>query len=34
MIVKMQIFREVLPDHEDFVTDMSFMSIFNNFEQS
>ena len=34
MIVKMHIFREILPDHEDFVPGMSFVSIYNNFEQS
>ena len=34
MIVKMHIFREILPDHEDFVSGMSFVSIYNNFEQS
>ena len=34
MIVKMHIFREFLPDHEDFVSCMSFVSIKNNFEQS
>ena len=34
MIVKMHIFREILPDQEDFVSDMSFVSIYNNFEQS
>ena len=40
MIVKMHIFRECLPDHEDFVSgiislcSMSFVSIYNNFEQS
>ena len=28
------IFREFLPDHEDFVSGMSFASIYNNFEQS
>ena len=33
MIVKMHIFREFLPDHEDFVSGMSFVSIYNNFEQ-
>ena len=35
MIVKMHNFREFLPDHEDFVsgTCMSFVSIYNNFEQ-
>ena len=27
MIVKMHIFREFLPDHEDFVSGMSFVSI-------
>ena len=34
MIVKMHIHREFLPDHEDFVSGMSFVSIYNNFEQS
>ena len=34
MIMKMHIFREFLPDHEDFVLGMSFVSIYNNFEQS
>ena len=34
MIVKMYIFREFLPDHEDFVSGMSFVSIYNDFEQS
>ena len=34
MIVKMHIFREFLPDQEDFVSGMSFVSIYNNFEQS
>ena len=34
MIVKMHIFPEILPDHEDFVSGMSFVSIYNNFEQS
>ena len=34
MIVKMHIFREFLTDHEDFVSGMSFVSIYNNFEQS
>ena len=34
MIVKMPIFREFLPDHEDFVSGMSFVSIYKNFEQS
>ena len=34
MIVKMHLFREFLPNHEDFVSGMSFVSIFNNFEQS
>ena len=34
MIVKMHIFRELLLDHEDFVAGMSFVSIYNNFEQS
>ena len=33
MIVKMHIFRECLPDHEDFVSGMSFVSIYNNSEQ-
>ena len=30
MILKMHIFREFLPDHEDFVSGMSFLSIYNN----
>ena len=34
MIVKMNSFREVLPDHEDFVLGMSFVSVYINFEQS
>ena len=34
MMVKKHIFREFLPDHEDFVSGMSFVSIQNNFEQS
>ena len=34
MIVKMHIFREFLPEHEDFVSSMLFVSIYNNFEQS
>ena len=34
MIVKMYIFREFLPDHEDFVSGMSFVSIYNDFVQS
>ena len=34
MIVKMHIFREILPDHEYFVSGMSSVSIYNNFEQS
>ena len=34
MIMKMQVFREFLTDHGDFVSGMSFVSIYNNFEQS
>ena len=34
MIVKMHIFREILHDHEGFVSGLSFVSIYNNFEQS
>ena len=34
MIVKMHIFREFLPDQEDFVSGMSFVSVYNNFEKS
>ena len=34
MIVKMRIFREFLLDHGDFVSGMSFVSIYNDFEQS
>ena len=36
MIVKMHIFRNVVPDHEDFFLGkcMSFVSIYNTFEQS
>ena len=34
MIVKMHILREFLPDHEDFVSGMAFVSIYNHFEQS
>ena len=33
MIVKMHIFREFSLDHEDFVSGMSFVSIYYNFEQ-
>ena len=34
MIIKMHIFQEILPEHEDFVSGMSFVSMCNNFEQS
>ena len=34
MIVKMCIFQEFLLDHEDFVSGMSFVSFYNDFEQS
>ena len=34
MIMKMHSFRDFLPDHEDCVSGMSFVSIYNNFEQS
>ena len=34
MIVKMRIFRDFLLDHEDFVSGMSFVSFYNDFEQS
>ena len=34
MIVKMHLFREFLPSYEDFVSGMSFVSIYNNFDQS
>ena len=34
MIVKMHIFREFLLDHEDFVSGMSFVPFYNDFEQS
>ena len=34
MIAKMHIFREFLPEHEDFVSGMLFASIHNNFERS
>ena len=34
MIMKMHIIRSFLPDHEDFVLGMSFVSINNTFEQS
>ena len=36
MIVKMHIFLNFLPDHEDFVlgTCMAFVPIYNTFEQS
>ena len=34
MIVKMHIFRNFLPDQEDFVSGMPFVSTYNNFEQS
>ena len=34
MIVKMRIFREILLDHEEFVSGMSFVSFYNDFEQS
>ena len=30
MIVKMHNFRDFLPDHEDFVSGMSFVSILSN----
>ena len=33
MIMKIHIFREFLPDHEDFVSGMSYVSIYNKFEQ-
>ena len=31
MIMKMCIFREILLDHEDFVSGMSFVSLYNIF---
>ena len=34
MIVKVCIFRELLLDHEDFVSGMSFVSFYNDSEQS
>ena len=34
MIMKMNIFREFLLDHEDFVSGMSSVSFYNDFEQS
>ena len=34
MIMKMCIFREFLLDQEDFVSSMSFVSFYNEFEQS
>ena len=34
MIVKMRIFRECLLDHEDFASGISFVSCYNDFEQS
>ena len=34
MIMKMHIFQIFLLDHEDFVSGMSFVSFYNNFEQS
>ena len=34
MIMNMNIFRKFLPDHEDFVLGMSFVSIYDTFEQS
>ena len=34
MIVKMHIFQEFLPDHEDFASGISFVSIYNDFDQS
>ena len=34
MIVKMHSFLDFLPGHEDFVLRMTFVSIYNNFEQS
>ena len=34
MIMKMHIFREFLIDHEDFFSGMSFVSFYNDFEQS
>ena len=33
MIVKMHIFENFYLNHEDFVSGMSFVSIYNNFEQ-
>ena len=32
MIVKMHIFQEFLIDHKDFVSGMSFVSFYNDFE--
>ena len=34
MIVEMHSFQEFLSGHQDFVSGMSFVSIYNNFEQS
>ena len=34
MIMKMGTFQKVLLDHEDFVSGMSFVSFYNDFEQS
>ena len=34
MILKMHIFQEFLPDHDNFVSGMSFLSIYNKFKQS
>ena len=34
MIMKMDTFRKVLLDHEDFVSGMSFASFYNDFDQS
>ena len=34
MIMRMHIFREFILDHEDFVSGMSFVPFYNDFEQS
>ena len=34
MIVKMHIFQEFLLDYEDFISGLSFVSYYNDFEQS
>ena len=34
MIVEMHSFQEFLPGHENFVSGMTFVTFYNNFEQS